>query len=56
LKSLPNEETQGKRQPHPLLVGLDLWQRRARNHDKRHVAMGEMDERAVEMIGEIGAA
>ena len=41
---------------HAPLEGLDLGKRRAGDCHERHVALGEVDEGAVEMIGKIGAA
>ena len=40
---------------HAPLEGLDLGERRAGDGDERHVALGEVDVGAVEMIGEEGA-
>src|SRR5450759_1457501 len=41
---------------HAILEGFDLGQRRSRNHDQRDVAIGEVNEAAVEMIGQERAA
>ena len=37
---------------HALLVSFYLGERRTRNDDKRHIALSEMNDSAVEMVGE----
>lgn len=58
----PREQVVGERRhpaelpAHPLLEGFDLGDGSAGNHGERDVAIGEVNEAAAEMIGQVGAA